>query len=317
MPFTVADLKEMEAKGTLLGMFTSEQIPDEVYHNPECPGISRSGLNMIAESPAKYKYHYIDGNPIEETDALSFGKGFHKAILQYEEFEKNFASDEFAYKLGSRNSNDYKDAVANYKRLCPNVELLKEKEFNSMKLMVKAIKEHPIASIIFKGGIAEAVLFWIDPATGILCRCMIDLIRDDLVLPGHFFAGKHRTKKFIVDLKSTTKLMEFEKQIGKYRLFCQDPWYQWGMKNVFRDEYAFLFVAVDKKPIHDIRIGVIDNQASTFGSILINYALATYAECKRKNEWPRLNLGIETFKLPEYFYNSFENDKKETEVPNE
>ena len=110
---------------------------------------------------------------------------FHKAILEYDNFYDNFASDQFAFELGSRNSNKYKDTIAQFQEANPGKQIVKHKDLHShedfvtLEGMVKSVKEHPIASQIFKGGVAEVVLYWNDPATGVLCKCKVDYIRNN------------------------------------------------------------------------------------------------------------------------------------------
>ena len=70
--------EEKKEDGPRLGIF--DGIPNEEYHR--CPGISKSGLDVINRTAA----HYIvyKQHPKPSTNTFTIGDGLHAAVLQPE-----------------------------------------------------------------------------------------------------------------------------------------------------------------------------------------------------------------------------------------
>lgn len=66
-----------------------DSISNADYHGG--PGISKSGLDLIAKSPAHYFHAINAANDNEPTDAQAFGTAFHALLLEPEEFQKTYA----------------------------------------------------------------------------------------------------------------------------------------------------------------------------------------------------------------------------------
>jgi hypothetical protein len=64
-------------------------LDNDVYHRS--PGLSKSGLAMLRECPAKFEWRYILGNREDETKAMKIGAAFHGLVLEPELFSMNFA----------------------------------------------------------------------------------------------------------------------------------------------------------------------------------------------------------------------------------
>lgn len=81
-----------------------DNISNAEYHGGA--GISKSGLDLVAQSPAHY-YHAANAandNERVPTAAQAFGTAFHALLLEPEEFQKTYAVE--------LNRNDWPDAVA-------------------------------------------------------------------------------------------------------------------------------------------------------------------------------------------------------------
>lgn len=65
-----------------------DSISNADYHGG--PGISKSGLDLIAKSPAHYFQAINAANDNEPTDAQAFGTAFHALLLEPEEFKKTY-----------------------------------------------------------------------------------------------------------------------------------------------------------------------------------------------------------------------------------
>lgn len=123
-----------------------DDVPFEVYHHPNCPGISSTRLKMV------YRNDYAE---IEETEALFFGRAFHCYILEPELFAK-------AYSVG----------VADKHRF-----YLSWQQYEMLQAMKVALEAHPEYKNYFVGGANERTFFSRDLVTGVLKKCRTDKIK--------------------------------------------------------------------------------------------------------------------------------------------
>lgn len=64
-------------------------LPSEAYHAGT--GISKSALDLALLSGQHYRYYKIDGNPQKETIPFREGKILHKIVLEFADFENEYA----------------------------------------------------------------------------------------------------------------------------------------------------------------------------------------------------------------------------------
>ena len=128
----LALLKLLESKGELVGAF--EDIPIEVYHHPECPGISSTTLKTVL----KRSYAHL-GHSKFDTKEMSFGRLFHSFISE-------------PHLIESAKSKDV---------------LLAHKMYANMM-------RHPIISSLMNGAQHEVTFFSKDEETGLLKKCRAD-----------------------------------------------------------------------------------------------------------------------------------------------
>ena len=85
----VEQLIELEYHDKLIGEF--KNIPDSVYHHPDCPGLSASGLVTVGEH--SYGHYLASKTESKKTPALEFGTAFHSMLLEPEEFTKRYCKE--------------------------------------------------------------------------------------------------------------------------------------------------------------------------------------------------------------------------------
>lgn len=78
-----------------------DNITNHDYHTG--PGISKSGLDLVAKSPAHYYHAKNAANDNEPTVAQAFGTAFHSMLLEPGEFQKTYVVE--------LNRNDWPDAI--------------------------------------------------------------------------------------------------------------------------------------------------------------------------------------------------------------
>ncbi len=246
---------ELAAQGCLVS-----GMPNDAYH--AYAGISKSGLDLIARSPAHYAYR----SPQEQTRAMVIGSATHAAILEPDVFAKQYM---LLKDVTDRRSSAYKQAVEQYG--ADNV--LTGTEADAVAGMQAALQLNAAAKQLLDAqGWTELACFASDPVTGVLVKCKFDKLTTDLLS---------------VDLKTTQDLRDFAKSVANYRYHVQAAFYA----DVFEwctglQLSGFEFIAVEKDAPNASRIFVLDTPSIDYGRKLYRQALDVYAECLRNDEWP-------------------------------
>lgn len=256
-----------------------EGIPNEAYHAG--PGVSKSGLWTIqTKSPAHFKY-----GEREDSEAFSLGEAIHLAILEPEKFE------EIAYRgPDDRRGNKWKDAV----EFCgiDGKLLLTSGEYDDALAIRDTVHADAWVNSIITGGdrIVEASGYWIDPETGVLCRCRPDLYRRDLSV--------------VIDLKSTVSARpsDFAKSVVNYGYHAQEAFYTDGMRAMGQQVDAFVFIALEKKSPYAKAVYELPPSIVEEGRALMRSSLNTYAECQRADMWPGYGDGVQELAFPRWAY---------------
>jgi len=289
----VEELKLLAQNDKLHGIYSKEDIDIDTYHAPDCPGISKTGLDMINRFPAYYKYYYLDGNMEEkkETPALIFGKAIHTAAFEPEIFDKTYTSDDFAISKGSRATKAYKQEREKYKFENPNSIILSVDVFDHVMKMRETLEKHPWTKNAFRNGNAEQTIFW--KKSEILCKTRPDYIHKD---------------GYIIDLKTTTDASEASKAIANFRYFVQEAMLRKGAEAVTGKEFKVIFVFIEKEPPYGIRIVNLDSNAQIHGEKIFDRNLRGYKDCLKNNYWPGYPNIVETVGLPKWIYYQEENE---------
>ncbi|EIV0865723.1 PD-(D/E)XK nuclease-like domain-containing protein, partial [Salmonella enterica] len=146
-------------------------IPNEAYHAG--PGVSKSQLDDIADTPAIYLWRKNAPVDTEKTKSLDTGTAFHCRILEPEEFSKRFIiAPEF-----NRRTSAGKEEEKTFLEECARTgrTVLTAEEGRKIELMYQSVMALPLGQwLVESAGYAESSVYWEDPETGILCRCRPD-----------------------------------------------------------------------------------------------------------------------------------------------
>ena len=296
---TVADLEAMHNSGELAGKtFTADQLTNETYHAG--PGISHSGLKTLGtKSPEHYRYETTIGRK-PPTDAMKAGTRLHMKILEPELFDSTFAVKPSGMSFAKKDGKQWRD-----EQLDAGKEIIAYSDVENIFGMAQAIKYHPVAGPLLNlPMVCEQSIYWNDKKTGVLCRCRPDIVAYSDGSP------------LMIDLKKTQdcSLDAISKAINNFSHHTQAPFYARGYKAVHGVEPAFLFIFVEEKPPHGVRVvtlvnGDIDPQnpnegwAYDFGAMANKHRLDVYAQCLEADRWPGYQTnGIEEVDLPRYAY---------------
>jgi hypothetical protein len=249
-------------------------MPNDAYHSGF--GISKSGLDLIARSPAHYAYRAAT----EPTRAMVIGSATHAAILEPAEFDKQYM---LLRDVTDRRSSVYKQAAEQFG--ADNV--LTGTEADSVIGMRESVRLNSAAvELLDASGYVEIAVFATDPITGVLVKCKFDKLLADL-----------RS----VDLKTTQDLRDFAKSVANYRYHVQQAYYSdvfaWATGLQLE---SFDFLAVEKEAPNASRIFRLDTPSVDYGRKLYRQALDLYADCLQRNDWPMPAGNLEYITLPNW-----------------
>lgn len=270
IPYT--DLTEELARE---GVFVRD-MPNFAYH--QYSGISNSGLNLVARSPAHYAYR----SGFKTSRHMEIGTAFHTALLEPE----RYASEYMTVKgINDRRKAEYKAASKVYTGECT----LTDSEGASVDVMVESVRNNPDANAILKEpGYAELSAFVEDPETGILLRCRYDWI-----------TKTHR----VIDVKKTQDCRQraFSRSVFAYRYYVQEAMYRHIFDLIMGTQLEdYRFLAIEEQPPCANVLYMIDDMAKMEGHKEYRAALLAYAEAEKTNHWPGYDLHSDIVSLPDW-----------------
>lgn len=282
-------------------------IPIDLYHDGV--GISKTGLDYIARSPLHFYSQYLDPNRPPEKDRRGdqlTGQLLHCALLEPSEFDRRYAAmppdaparptdamrnaknpsdssiervrwwDAFTFK------NDGKTIVTSEQRV----------EAFAQAASIRALPE--IGKALARGR-AEVSAYWIDEATGELCRCRPDWVSDvddDSVI--------------LIDAKTYSDASpdDFRRQIARMAYHVQDAWYSDGYEKASgKTVLGFIFAAVETERPYAASPIMLDDEGVQQGRRDYRRLLNSYAQCRRTGIWPGYSNTIEVVTLPAWALN--------------
>ncbi|HAU3362127.1 TPA: exonuclease VIII [Salmonella enterica subsp. salamae] len=257
-------------------------IPNEAYHAG--PGVSKSQLDDIADTPAIYLWRKNAPVDTEKTKSLDTGTAFHCRVLEPEEFSKRFIiAPEF-----NRRTSAGKEEEKTFLEECVRTgrTVLTAEEGRKIELMYQSVMALPLGQwLVESAGYAESSVYWEDPETGILCRC-----RPDKIIPEFHW---------IMDVKTTADIQRFRTAYYDYRYHVQDAFYSDGYRAQFGEIPTFVFLVASTTAEcgrYPVEIFMMGEDAKLAGQREYRRNLQTLAECLNNDEWP----AIKTLSLPRW-----------------
>ncbi|EBO9803757.1 exodeoxyribonuclease VIII [Salmonella enterica] len=256
--------------------------PNEAYHAG--PGVSKSQLDDIADTPAIYLWRKNAPVDTEKTKSLDTGTAFHCRVLEPEEFSKRFIiAPEF-----NRRTSAGKEEEKTFLEECARTgrTVLTAEEGRKIELMYQSVMALPLGQwLVESAGYAESSVYWEDPETGILCRC-----RPDKIIPEFHW---------IMDVKTTADIQRFRTAYYDYRYHVQDAFYSDGYRAQFGEIPTFVFLVASTTAEcgrYPVEIFMMGEDAKLAGQREYRRNLQTLAECLNNDEWP----AIKTLSLPRW-----------------
>ncbi|HFL4502839.1 TPA: exodeoxyribonuclease VIII [Escherichia coli] len=257
-------------------------ISNENYHAG--PGVSKSQLDDIADTPALYLWRKNAPVDTTKTKTLDLGTAFHCRVLEPEEFSNRFiVAPEF-----NRRTNAGKEEEKAFLMECASTgkTVITAEEGRKIELMYQSVMALPLGQwLVESAGHAESSIYWEDPETGILCRC-----RPDKIIPEFHW---------IMDVKTTADIQRFKTAYYNYRYHVQDAFYSDGYEAQFGVQPTFVFLVASTTVEcgrYPVEIFMMGEEAKLAGQQEYHRNLRTLADCLNTDEWP----AIKTLSLPRW-----------------
>ncbi|OWG64809.1 exonuclease VIII [Escherichia coli] len=257
-------------------------ISNENYHAG--PGVSKSQLDDIADTPALYLWRKNAPVDTTKTKTLDLGTAFHCRVLEPEEFSNRFiVAPEF-----NRRTNAGKEEEKAFLMECANTgkTVITAEEGRKIELMYQSVMALPLGQwLVESAGHAESSIYWEDPETGILCRC-----RPDKIIPEFHW---------IMDVKTTADIQRFKMAYYDYRYHVQDAFYSDGYEAQFGVQPTFVFLVASTTVEcgrYPVEIFMMGEEAKLAGQQEYHRNLRTLADCLNTDEWS----AIKTLSLPRW-----------------
>lgn len=242
--------------GVVLGMDEAE------YHSH--PALSASQVKAILDSPARFKYEYLDGHR-QYKAAFDLGSAVHQKVLG-----TGYPLDVFEF-------DSWRTAEARAKRdesrAAGRIPMLK-KDMADVDAMAEAVLAQPLARKLFEQeGNAEASVF--AEQLGIPLRCRFDFLPNE--------------GRIAVDLKTTSGLASpsgFARDAAEYRYHVQRGHYLDVLQRATGRAVEMVFVVVETKAPHLVGIHQLNRDFADMGLTEALEARDTYKRCKETGEWP-------------------------------
>ena len=274
------------------GIYTD--LTDAQYHGQRT-SLSSSGARQLLppSCPARFRWEQDHGRPPKRhfdqghaAHARVLGAGAEVVVVQRVTKDLSVGPAE---DYRTKSAQEHRDTI----RAEGKVPIL-QAELEQVDGMAAAIREHPVASVLFDpdlGGAPEQSLFWRDPAWDVMRRARLDWmppVRDDgrLIIP---------------DYKTTTsaELRSIAKSISTYGYAQQDGWYRDVVQGLgLAEAPAFVFVFQEKTPPYLITVVEIDAPSLRVGRAKNDRALEVFTECTATGEWPSYSTDVELISLP-------------------
>lgn len=257
-------------------------ISNENYHAG--PGVSKSQLDDIADTPALYLWRKNAPVDTTKTKTLDLGTAFHCRVLEPEEFSNRFiVAPEF-----NRRTTAGKEEEKAFLMECASTgkTVITAEEGRKIELMYQSVMALPLGQwLVESAGHAESSIYWEDPETGILCRC-----RPDKIIPEFHW---------IMDVKTTADIQRFKTAYYDYRYHVQDAFYSDGYEAQFGVLPTFVFLVASTTVEcgrYPVEIFMMGEEAKLAGQQEYHRNLRTLADCLNTDEWP----AIKTLSLPHW-----------------
>lgn len=274
-------------------------LPNSVYQ--QSPAVSRTQLEVFRVSPHHFHARcaqevpaIFEGDEDDEDDSskrktLFAGTLCHCATLEPEAFDLRYA---VGPQVKTRAAKEWKDAV----KARPDRVLVTPREYAVAHGQAAALRRVDAVAEILEGGRCEVSGFWIDPPTGLPCRCRPDCANRD-------FGTAREPLAMLLDVKSARDASRrgVQQAIARNGYHHQAEWYSRGYASASGVRVAgFVFAFVEHKYPFAVSVYELDFEAWDIAARENREALDRLAQCRREGYWPGYPAEVESVGLPRW-----------------
>lgn len=240
-------------------------------HYAALPYVNWSTAKLLETSAKLLKYRA--SNPAPDSDAFALGRAIHRAILEPERWQRDYAAKpDFGDCRFKENKARRDEWTAN---LSPSMTVLDAASHTLAELCAGEVHTHGPAREMLTGGRAEQSIIWIDAETGLRCKARLDYLRPT----------------DIVDLKSTRRatVRKFLVEASQLLYHGQLSFYHDGAiaAGVLPPDAELPgIVTVQTTAPHDVAAYRMTRLAYLAGRSLWQGLLRRYGECQAADWWP-------------------------------
>lgn len=246
-----------------------DDLPADDYHAD--PALSASGMKLLLDPGCPAQYRYERDNPPPPRKTFDFGHAAHRLVL----------GD--GAKLRVLDFDDYKTKAAQEAKKAAREEgaipLLPD-EMDRARAMADAVRRHPLAGPLFRGGRPEVSLFFKDKASGVDLRARLDWL--DVDRPGRAIMTDYKTIGTGVDLD------HIERAIYDYGYQISAVQYQEAAQalDLAGPDAVATLVFQAKEPPFLVRVVQLPFDTIKLGRAKRRRAIEVFQECTQSGRWP-------------------------------
>ncbi len=271
-------------QSSISSAYLVEGQSQEVY-SEQHEFIRSSALKQILITPWHFQ-HYLQ-HPKTETKAMTKGTALHAALLEPENFQRQFVVVPKIDRRGKEGKARWKAFTeANIGKV-----IIQSHDVELIKTLRRSIAANPKArALLTLPGKPEVSLYWTDPQTGIRLKARTDRL---LVQP----------QPLLLEVKSTTKAGKgyFQKKIVEFDYHFSVAMYREGLKCIFGECPPAVFLVIEDETFQ-ICLYTPDQRMLNDGYKRFRHAVELLAECREANRWPgyQPDSMIEEISLPRW-----------------
>lgn len=280
------------------------QWTNDEYH-ADTTRISSSGLKLIGKSPAHYYHKYLDPDrqPEKRTPALINGSAIHAYNLEFDLFFELFAvvpkdapkKPTIIQIAADKKSEAATKSIKFWEKFYSdnaNKTIIDFETFEICRNVKKALRNHPAASKILDGILAEQCVLFEEPNTGAPCKIKPDAI--------------NLNREMILDIKSCEDASDagIVRSVLKYGYADSAAMYLDGFElGTGHSIKNFIFIFVEKQSPFGVQVKFMPEDMYSFGRQNYIRNAEVYMECLKTNTWNTYSNKITPLILPSYAIN--------------
>jgi hypothetical protein len=269
-----------------------DDLDETAYHADEALSASGAKKLLPPSCPAKFRWERDHGQ--EHKREFDLGRAVHSRVLgiggeievvhKVTRDKQRVPAEDYA----TKSAQEHRDEI----RATGKTPLLAH-ELAQVEAMTASVRANRTAAALFdpdRGGRPEVSAFWHDDEFGADRRCRFD-----------WLPPSDGGRLIVPDLKTamSSEPKTFSKSAFNFGYPVQAVFYEDGARaHQLAEEFAFIFVAVEKTPPYVVTLFQLDSDSLRIGRAKVDQALSVFAECTATGEWPGYSSDIELISPP-------------------